>query len=59
MLKVQNAILALLYKSPNAILAHTYKAQILFLTLVLHILNPSLVGNIIIHPSKILLLQDL
>ena len=43
----------LLYaQSPNAILAHTYKAQILFLTLVLHILNPSLMGNIITHPLK-------
>ena len=38
--------------SPNAILAHAYKTQILFLTLALHVLNPSLMGNIIIHPSR-------
>ena len=39
-------------KSPNAILTHAYKTQILFLTLALHVLNPSLMGNIIIHPSR-------
>ena len=37
---------------PNVILAHTYKTQILFLTLALHVLNPSLMGNIIIHPLR-------
>ena len=36
----------LLYtQSPNTILAHTYKTQILFLTLALHVLNPSLMGK--------------
>ena len=43
----------LLYtQSPNVILTHTYKTQILFLTLALHVLNPSLMGNIIIHPLR-------
>ena len=50
--KAQNNNLATISKSPNAILAHAYKTQILFLTLVLHILNPSLMGNIITHLSK-------
>ena len=43
----------LLYtQSPNVILTHTYKTQILFLTLALHVLNPSLMGNIITHPLR-------
>ena len=43
----------LLYtQNPNAILAHAYKTQILFLTLALHALNPSLMGNIIIYPLR-------
>ena len=37
---------------PNVILAHAHKTQILFLTLALHVLSPSLMGNIIIHPSR-------
>jgi len=48
-------------QSLNAILAYTYKAQILFFfyTCFTYI-NPSLMGNIITHPlKKILLLQDL
>ena len=28
------------------------RLKILFLTLALHVLNPSLMGNIIIHPSR-------
>ena len=43
----------LLYtQSPNVILAHAYKTQILFLTLALQVLSPSLMGNMTIHPSR-------
>ena len=50
--KSPNINFALFHKSPNAILAYIYKTQILFSTLALHILNPSLVGNVITHPSR-------
>ena len=63
MLKSPNTNLALIFtktkyyfgntlQSQNVILAQTYETQILFLTLVLHILNPSLLGNMITHPSR-------
>ena len=43
----------LLYtQNPNAILAHIYKMRVLFWHLFLHIPNPTLMGNINIHPSR-------